>query len=171
MAKPANKYRLGLVAHSLIFCWQSPLAFLWVQCPLIQKAPAPPKAQFWWQFSSKHSKYAQQRKLHIWSIWSCQLRAIAMASPSAAHSRAVQEVLGASDHYTVLAATRELDEASLRRCYLKRSVAVHPDKNPHELATTGKQSHSPVGSRYSRYSSFRTFKRPPSSPVSHNSNW
>lgn len=48
---------------------------------------------------------------------------------------AVVAILGARDHYAAIDAPRDASTADLRRCYLKASVLVHPDKNKHPDAT------------------------------------
>lgn len=48
---------------------------------------------------------------------------------------AVLAILGAKDHYAAMDASRDATVAELRRSYLKASVLVHPDKNPHPEAT------------------------------------
>lgn len=48
---------------------------------------------------------------------------------------AVLAILGAKDHYAAMDAARDATTAELRRSYLKASVLVHPDKNPHPEAT------------------------------------
>lgn len=56
------------------------------------------------------------------------------AEPEAAAAVAV--VLAAPDHYAAVgAASRDLPAAELRQHYLRQSVRVHPDKNPHPDAT------------------------------------
>jgi len=54
-------------------------------------------------------------------------------------AEAVAHVLRARDHYEALGATRDADTAELRRCYLRASVRVHPDKNGHPDATSAFQ--------------------------------
>ena len=47
----------------------------------------------------------------------------------------IDEILQASTHYDVLGVDdMSMDTASLRKAYLRRSVKVHPDKNPDERA-------------------------------------
>lgn len=48
---------------------------------------------------------------------------------------AVARVLSALDHYAVLGASSDASTPELRRCYLRVSVEVHPDKNHHPEAT------------------------------------
>ena len=48
---------------------------------------------------------------------------------------AVLAILGARDHYAAIDAPRDASLAELRRCYLKASILVHPDKNCHPDAT------------------------------------
>lgn len=48
---------------------------------------------------------------------------------------AVVAILGARDHYAAIDAARDASTAELRRCYLKASVLVHPDKNKHPDST------------------------------------
>lgn len=48
---------------------------------------------------------------------------------------AVVAILGARDYYAAIDAPRDASTAELRRCYLKASVLVHPDKNKHPDAT------------------------------------
>lgn len=50
------------------------------------------------------------------------------ADPDAA---AVAAVLAAKDHYAVISARKNMTTAELRKCYLKTSLRVHPDKNGH----------------------------------------
>mmetsp|Transcript_2457 Transcript_2457/g.5847 ORF Transcript_2457/g.5847 Transcript_2457/m.5847 type:complete len:442 (-) Transcript_2457:31-1356(-) len=48
---------------------------------------------------------------------------------------AVLAILGARDHYAAIDAPRDGSLPELRRCYLKASILVHPDKNAHPDAT------------------------------------
>jgi len=48
---------------------------------------------------------------------------------------AVAHVLAASDYYACLGAPHNASTQDLRRCYLRASVRVHPDKNRHPDAT------------------------------------
>ncbi|CAE7237745.1 ANK1 [Symbiodinium sp. CCMP2456] len=48
---------------------------------------------------------------------------------------AVLAILGARDHYAAIDAPRDASVAELRRCYLKASILVHPDKNCHPDST------------------------------------
>eukprot|EP00439_Symbiodinium_sp_Y106_P066704 s499_g10.t3 len=48
---------------------------------------------------------------------------------------AVLAILGARDHYAAIDAPRDASLAELRRCYLKASILVHPDKNCHPDST------------------------------------
>ncbi|CAJ1402184.1 unnamed protein product [Effrenium voratum] len=59
------------------------------------------------------------------------------ASPGVSQEAAIAvlAILGAKDHYAAMDAPRDASVAELRRCYLKASVLVHPDKNQHPQAT------------------------------------
>lgn len=48
---------------------------------------------------------------------------------------AVAAILNAGDHYSAIDAPRSASTADLRRCFLRASVLVHPDKNRHPDAT------------------------------------
>lgn len=50
-------------------------------------------------------------------------------------ARVVEDILSAKTLYDVLGVSPPLEEASLRKAYLKTSVKVHPDKNQHPQAT------------------------------------
>jgi len=47
----------------------------------------------------------------------------------------VLAILGARDHYAAIDVPRDAAFAEVRRCYLKASMLVHPDKNAHPEAT------------------------------------
>lgn len=54
---------------------------------------------------------------------------------SEATEAAVKEILEATNHYVAISASRDATTVEIRRCYLKKSVLVHPDKTKHPDAT------------------------------------
>jgi len=52
-----------------------------------------------------------------------------------AAAAAVAAVLRAPDHYTAIDAEKSAEFAELRKCYVRASMRVHPDKNSHPDAT------------------------------------
>eukprot|EP00933_Yihiella_yeosuensis_P048823 TRINITY_DN4521_c0_g2_i1.p1 TRINITY_DN4521_c0_g2~~TRINITY_DN4521_c0_g2_i1.p1 ORF type:complete len:411 (-),score=75.88 TRINITY_DN4521_c0_g2_i1:468-1700(-) len=58
-----------------------------------------------------------------------------MSEVSQAGVIAIAAILASKDHYATLDAPRDAPLSDLKKCYVKASLLVHPDKNPHPNAT------------------------------------
>eukprot|EP00933_Yihiella_yeosuensis_P048821 TRINITY_DN4521_c0_g1_i5.p1 TRINITY_DN4521_c0_g1~~TRINITY_DN4521_c0_g1_i5.p1 ORF type:complete len:412 (-),score=62.81 TRINITY_DN4521_c0_g1_i5:144-1379(-) len=58
-----------------------------------------------------------------------------MSEVSQAGVIAIAAILASKDHYATLGAPRDAPLSDIKKCYVKVSLLVHPDKNPHPHAT------------------------------------